>query len=152
MTTAGSFRSRPAPPACANCAPPAPSRSTLDAWSGSGGDLVAPAEKLSGRGSKTRFARAFLVAWWGSARDAMGRARTKQQRKPVRRRVGRRNRTVKRVPRSAAGVLPAFAHDVRTALTGVLALGELLADAKLGEREHRWASDIKTSAEYLAAL
>jgi two-component system, sensor histidine kinase len=82
----------------------------------------------------------------------MGRARTKQQRKPVRRRVGRRNRTVKRVPRSAAGVLPAFAHDVRTALTGVLALGELLADAKLGEREHRWASDIKTSAEYLAAL
>ncbi len=81
----------------------------------------------------------------------MGRARTKQQRKPVRRRVGRRNRTPKRAPRSA-GALPAFAHDVRTALTGVLALGELLAGAKLGERERRWASDIKTSAEYLAAL
>ena len=55
-------------------------------------------------------------------------------------------------PRGEAGALPVFAHDVRTALTGVLALGELLARSNLGERERRWASDIKTSAEYLAAL
>jgi signal transduction histidine kinase len=59
---------------------------------------------------------------------------------------------LKRAPRSEAGVLPIFAHDVRTALTGILALGELLASSDLGERERRWAFDIKTSAEYLAAL
>jgi two-component system, sensor histidine kinase len=82
----------------------------------------------------------------------MGRARTTQKRKPSSRRIGRRNRKPKRAPRSAAGALPVFAHDVRTALTGILALGELLAGAELGEREHGWASDIKTSAEYLAAL
>src|SRR5580658_7439275 len=46
----------------------------------------------------------------------------------------------------------AFAHDIRTALTGILALGELLASSNLGERERRWAAGIKTSAEHLAAL
>jgi signal transduction histidine kinase len=80
------------------------------------------------------------------------RAKSKQKRKPVSRRLRRRHATPKRAPRSAAGALPVFAHDVRTALTGVLALGEMLASAKLDERERRWASDIKTSAEYLAAL
>src|SRR5215831_13010776 len=82
----------------------------------------------------------------------MGRARTKQRRKPLSRRTRRRKPAVKRTPRSEAGVLPIFAHDVRTALTGILALGELLASSNLAERERRWAFDIKTSAEYLAAL
>jgi signal transduction histidine kinase len=45
-----------------------------------------------------------------------------------------------------------FAHEVRTSLTGVLALGELLARSDLGARERQWAADIKTSAEHLAAL
>jgi len=80
----------------------------------------------------------------------MGRARTKQRRKSVRQRA--RRAPLKAARRGAAGVLPVFAHDVRTALTGVLALGELLARSDLGERERRWAFDIKTSAEYLAAL
>jgi signal transduction histidine kinase len=80
----------------------------------------------------------------------MGRARTKQRRKPLRQRA--RRAPVKAARRGAAGVLPVFAHDVRTALTGVLALGELLARSDLGERERQWAFDIKTSAEYLAAL
>jgi signal transduction histidine kinase len=70
----------------------------------------------------------------------------------LRRRTHRRKPTLKAARRSDAGALPVFAHDVRTALTGVLALGELLARSNLGERERRWASDIKTSAEYLAAL
>ena len=48
--------------------------------------------------------------------------------------------------------LAAFAHDIRTALTGILALGELLASSNLGERERRWAAGIKTSAEHLASL
>jgi two-component system, sensor histidine kinase len=76
----------------------------------------------------------------------MARSRTKQRSKASRRRVRRRAR------RPAAGVLPVFAHDVRTALTGILALGELLASSKLGRRERQWASGIKMSAEHLAAL
>src|SRR5580658_2387156 len=46
----------------------------------------------------------------------------------------------------------AFAHDIRTALTGILALGELLASSNLGDRERRWAAGIKNSAEHLASL
>lgn len=80
----------------------------------------------------------------------MARLRTKQKRKPARSRPRKVSR--KTTPRRTAGALPVFAHDVRTALTGVLALGELLARADLGERQRRWAFDIKTSAEYLAAL
>jgi two-component system, sensor histidine kinase len=48
--------------------------------------------------------------------------------------------------------LPAFAHDIRTSLTGILALGELLASSNLGERERRWAAGVAAGAEHLAAL
>jgi signal transduction histidine kinase len=54
--------------------------------------------------------------------------------------------------RDEMAVLAVFAHDIRTALTGILALGELLASSNLGERERRWAFGIKSSAEHLAAL
>ena len=54
--------------------------------------------------------------------------------------------------RATEAALAAFAHDIRTALTGILALGELLASSGLGERERRWAIGIKTSAEHLASL
>ena len=82
----------------------------------------------------------------------MARLRAKQRRKPSGRRTRRRKPIRKPPPRRDDGALPIFAHDVRTALTGVLALGELLGRSNLGERERRWAADIKTSAEYLAAL
>jgi two-component system, sensor histidine kinase len=66
----------------------------------------------------------------------------------VRRRTRRR-----RPPTGAPSVaLAAFAHDIRTALTGILALGELLTSSNLGERERRWAAGIKGSAEHLASL
>ncbi len=54
--------------------------------------------------------------------------------------------------RPSEASLAAYAHDIRTALTGILALGELLASSNLGDRERRWASSIKGSAEHLAAL
>jgi len=54
--------------------------------------------------------------------------------------------------RDDEAVLAVFAHDIRTALTGILALGELLASSNLGERERRWAAGIKDSAEHLASL
>jgi len=48
--------------------------------------------------------------------------------------------------------LAAFAHDVRTPLTGILALGELLATSELGERERRWVASLKSAADHLVAL
>jgi len=67
--------------------------------------------------------------------------------KPARRRTRRK-------PPAGLGEasLAAYAHDIRTALTSILALGELLASSDLGERERRWASSIKGGAEHLAAL
>jgi len=60
----------------------------------------------------------------------------------------------RRPPRTAAveATLAALAHDIRTPLTGILALSELLATSGLGEREHGWATAIKGTAEHLAML
>ena len=79
----------------------------------------------------------------------MARVRTKRKSaaKPARRRKRRRP-----TARDDEAVLAVFAHDIRTALTGILALGELLASSNLGERERRWAAGIKDSAEHLASL
>src|SRR5262245_41920762 len=68
------------------------------------------------------------------------------KRKPPRRRRG--------VPRAAAieATLAALAHDIRTPLTGILALSELLATSDFGERERGWATAIKGTAEHLAML
>lgn len=54
--------------------------------------------------------------------------------------------------RAVEAALAAFAHDIRTPLTGILALGELLASSDLGPRERAWAQAVKNSAEYLAQL
>jgi two-component system, sensor histidine kinase len=54
--------------------------------------------------------------------------------------------------RAIETVLAAFAHDIRTPLTGILALAELLATSGLGERERRWIAAIKDAAEHLAEL
>jgi signal transduction histidine kinase/CheY-like chemotaxis protein len=58
--------------------------------------------------------------------------------------------------RSQAGVveavLAAFAHEVRTPLTGILAVSDLLATSDLDERERRWVDTIKAGAEHLAGL
>jgi two-component system, sensor histidine kinase len=48
--------------------------------------------------------------------------------------------------------LAALAHDIRTPITGILALSELLATSDLGERERGWATAIKGTAEHLAML
>jgi two-component system, sensor histidine kinase len=80
----------------------------------------------------------------------MVRARLKKKSaaKRSRRRTPRRGAAT----RTTEAALAAFAHDIRTSLTGILALGELLASSNLGERERRWAAGIKTGAEHLAAL
>jgi CheY-like chemotaxis protein len=57
-----------------------------------------------------------------------------------------------RKARDEATALAAFAHEIRTSLTGILALGELLATSELEERESRWAAGVKSTAEHLASL
>lgn len=78
------------------------------------------------------------------------KTRTSDRRRPqkarARRQVGR--------PRARAieATLADLAHEIRTPLTGILALGDLLATSELGERERGWATAIKTTAEHLAML
>jgi signal transduction histidine kinase/CheY-like chemotaxis protein len=48
--------------------------------------------------------------------------------------------------------LAVFAHEVRTPLTGILAISDLLATSELPERERRWVDTIKAGAEHLASL
>ena len=54
--------------------------------------------------------------------------------------------------RSVEAALAGIAHDIRTPLTGIVALAELLASSDLGQREREWATAIKSGADHLAAL
>jgi two-component system, sensor histidine kinase len=79
---------------------------------------------------------------------ARSRSKAKSVAKAARRRSSRRAGAA----RAHEAALGAFAHDIRTALTGILALGELLASSTLGKNERSWAAGIKASAEHLASL
>lgn len=79
---------------------------------------------------------------------ARSRSKAKSVAKAARRRSSRRAGAA----RAHEAALAAFAHDIRTALTGILALGELLASSTLGKNERSWAAGIKASAERLASL
>jgi two-component system, sensor histidine kinase len=63
-----------------------------------------------------------------------------------------RRRAVAPHARAIEATLADIAHEIRTPLTGILALGELLATSELGERERGWATAIKSTAEHLALL
>jgi CheY-like chemotaxis protein len=78
---------------------------------------------------------------------------TKSSKSAIKRRakVPPRKRRVAKAS-EAEFALAAFAHEIRTSLTGILALGELLVTSGLGEREARWAASVKNTAEHLAAL
>jgi CheY-like chemotaxis protein len=54
--------------------------------------------------------------------------------------------------RAIEAALAGVAHDIRTPLTGIVALAELLASSDLGAREREWATAIKSGADHLAAL
>ena len=91
------------------------------------------------------------MACWaaGGARHGASEIETKDK-KPARSRRGAGRGAAALKLRVNEAALAVFAHDIRTALTGILALGELLASSNLGERERRWAAGIKASAEHLA--
>src|SRR3954468_14909005 len=85
------------------------------------------------------------------------KARVKRKKLPVKRPVKALMAAGKARRRPAAsGVVEAalavFAHEVRTPLTGILAISDLLATSELGERERRWIDTIKAGAEHLASL
>src|ERR1051325_3656483 len=81
-------------------------------------------------------------------------------------RVSRKGKSRRKAPRRAAKsaaksaaktrpleiALAGFAHDIRTPLTGIIAIGELLSTSELGERERRWVAALKEAAEHLVAL
>jgi len=82
---------------------------------------------------------------------------TRTSKRPPRKRSGAAGRLRKRSTKAVApnvvqAALAAFAHEVRTPLTGILAISDLLATSDLGERERRWADTIKAGAEHLASL
>ncbi len=93
-------------------------------------------------------------------------SRAKRKAPPSRKRQAKKRPVKKRAPAKAAkaarrragatntveAALAAFAHEVRTPLTGILAISNLLATSELGERERRWVDTIKAGAEHLASL
>jgi signal transduction histidine kinase/CheY-like chemotaxis protein len=89
-----------------------------------------------------------------AASKRRGRPAVRRAAKEVTKRLTKRTarRTAERDTRAIETVLAIFAHDIRTPLTGILALSELLATSGLGERERRWIAAIKDAAEHLAEL
>src|SRR4051795_3066957 len=81
-------------------------------------------------------------------------AKTRPPKKPSRTagRGGRKPGGKTAEPGVVEAALAAFAHEVRTPLTGILAISDLLATSDLGERERRRADTIKAGAEHLANL
>jgi CheY-like chemotaxis protein len=71
--------------------------------------------------------------------------RVAPRRPRLRRRAKSRERTID-------ATLAALAHDIRTPLSGILAMSELLLTSGLPERERGWAAAIKSTAEHLEML
>jgi CheY-like chemotaxis protein len=87
------------------------------------------------------------------------KSRSQRSKQPPKRRApgvavrkGRKRVAVAAAPGMIEAALAAFAHEVRTPLTGILAISDLLATSELGERERRWVDTIKAGAEHLASL
>jgi len=72
----------------------------------------------------------------------------KARTKPRGRHAPRKAPTARAVEAALAGI----AHDIRTPLTGIVALAELLASSDLGAREREWANALKSGADHLATL
>src|ERR1700692_3857452 len=87
------------------------------------------------------------------------RATRQPKRRPPKKRASaaaagkaRKRTAMTAVPGMVEVALAAFAHEVRTPLTGILAISDLLATSDLDERERRWVDTIKAGAEHLASL
>jgi signal transduction histidine kinase len=82
--------------------------------------------------------------------------KSRSKKRPAKKRVSARRARKRIKTKASTGVVEAalavFAHEVRTPLTGILAISDLLATSDLGERERRWVDTIKAGAEHLASL
>jgi CheY-like chemotaxis protein/anti-sigma regulatory factor (Ser/Thr protein kinase) len=91
-----------------------------------------------------------------AAAPASARAKPRRVAKKTAKKAVKRPKPVKPSPLPSAAaveaVLAGIAHDIRTPLTGIVALAELLASSDLGPRERDWANAIKSGADHLAAL
>src|ERR1700742_4696079 len=90
-----------------------------------------------------------------AAKSRGQRTKRTPKKRPVKKRkstaaVATRRRAA--APGMVEQALAVFAHEVRTPLTGILAISDLLATSELGERERRWVDTIKAGAEHLANL
>ncbi|KRR07050.1 histidine kinase [Bradyrhizobium jicamae] len=92
-------------------------------------------------------------------RRSPGTTRTVKKRRAKKKRVSSAAANMRGARKSAVAAssmvetaLAAFAHEVRTPLTGILAISNLLATSELDERERRWVDTIKAGAEHLASL
>jgi len=107
--------------------------------------------------------RARSVDWPGSIErrfrgivsfGVKGMAKRGRKKRPGKRPHAKSRGTRRASPRGNAieAALAGIAHDIRTPLTGIVALAELLASSDLGTREREWANAIKSGADHLAAL
>lgn len=87
---------------------------------------------------------------------AKTRPTTARRKRPGARKTRRSKPGRQRAPqlskRAIETTLAELAHEIRTPLTGILALGELLATAGLPPREREWATAIKSTGEHLTML
>jgi CheY-like chemotaxis protein len=74
--------------------------------------------------------------------------------KPVGAAAKKRSKARRRPSRGSAteAALASLAHEIRTPLTGILALAELLNTSDLPDRERHWAETIRGAADHLARL
>ena len=80
-------------------------------------------------------------------------AKLRSSKRPRKRpRTARARRGKAPAPAAVEAALAGIAHDIRTPLTGMVALAELLASSNLGAREREWANAIRSGADHLAAL
>ncbi|MGH6727752.1 MAG: ATP-binding protein [Pseudolabrys sp.] len=75
-----------------------------------------------------------------------------KQRPSKRPRKQRRRKPRAARARAIEAALAGIAHDIRTPLTGIVALAELLATSDVGARQREWAAAIKSGADHLAVL
>src|SRR5215475_9139589 len=88
-----------------------------------------------------------------AAKSRLRRKAAPVKRRPVKKRApAGKARKRGDAPGMVETALAVFAHEVRTPLTGILAISDLLATSELGERERRWVDTIKAGAEHLASL
>ncbi len=89
-----------------------------------------------------------------SARKTTAKPRGRKPKTALKKAISRRRSKAASASRQnvVEAALAAFAHEVRTPLTGILAVSDLLATSELDERERRWVDTIKAGAEHLAGL